>query len=93
MSREGYDHPSAVGLPPVARHPDRACADPDVNPEIFYPTARGAVALVTAREVCGRCPHRQECLDWALETGQGFGIWSGTTPEERERMIKSREDA
>ena len=26
---------------------------------------------------CRRCPVKTQCLEWALESGQGFGIWGG----------------
>jgi WhiB family redox-sensing transcriptional regulator len=74
----------AAATPPVAALPDRACAGED--PEIFFPTVGGPAS--EARAICGRCPHRQACLDWALETEQGFGIWGGTTPDERAAMLR-----
>lgn len=92
-----FDPATAYATPPVAALPDRACNG--VDPEIFYPRRRdyGPGGLddydpVTSREdaktVCRRCPHRRPCLRWALETRQGFGIWGGTTPTERARMLK-----
>lgn len=38
---------------------------------------------VVAREVCGRCAVRLECLEFALRTGQQHGIWGGLTECER----------
>ena len=29
---------------------------------------------------------RTACLDWALRHGQGYGIWGGTTEEERRAL-------
>jgi WhiB family redox-sensing transcriptional regulator len=73
---------AAQATPPVAALPDRACADTDFG--IFYPDHRSQARQ--ARDICGRCPHRQPCLDWALETRQSFGIWAGTSPDERAAM-------
>jgi len=73
-----------AATPPVAALPDRACADTD--PEIFFPGNRVDEAL--ALDLCADCPHRQPCLDWALGTEQQFGIWGGTTAEQRVRMIR-----
>lgn len=78
------DRASARDTPPVAAYPDRACAGAD--PEIFFPPA--GTNATKARATCGRCPHRQACLDWALETGQQFGVWGGTAPDERAQMLR-----
>jgi WhiB family redox-sensing transcriptional regulator len=60
----------------------RACAGAD--PAIFFPEQGGPAS--EAKAICGRCPHRQACLDWAIATGQAFGIWGGASPDERARM-------
>jgi WhiB family redox-sensing transcriptional regulator len=52
-----------------------------MDPAIFFPT-RGA-PLDEARAVCARCPVRADCLDYAMETGQKFGIWGGLSERER----------
>lgn len=74
----------ARATPPVAAEPDRACAGTD--PEIFFPKVTTATAEAFA--ICGRCPHRQACLDWALATGQAHGVWGGTSADERARMLR-----
>jgi len=74
----------AAATPPVAAFPDRACAGED--PEIFFPGPLGSSR--EAVDVCRRCPHRQLCLDWALDTEQRFGVWGATTPEERLRILR-----
>lgn len=47
-------------------------------------------ATRNARAVCSRCPVAQDCLWWALETGQQWGVWGGMTPPERDQMAASR---
>ena len=39
-----------------------------------------------ARQVCQRCPAQEPCLRWALDRGVAFGIWGGTTEDERRAM-------
>ncbi|MEW2273703.1 WhiB family transcriptional regulator [Streptomyces griseofuscus] len=59
------------------------------DPDLFFPIGSTGPAQVQAEEakkVCQRCPVRQECLDWALDTGQGIGVWGGTTELERRRL-------
>ena len=51
-----------------------------------------------AREICGRCTVRDQCLDLALtlEAAWGVslhGIWGGTTPGERDAIAKRRRAA
>jgi len=60
-----------------------------VDADLFFPEGRGAAVHIQteqAKKVCNRCPVRQRCLDWALETGQHTGVWGGTSPDERCRM-------
>ena len=61
-----------------------ACRDED--PELFFPAGTSGPALLQveqAKAVCRRCPVTGECLRWALDTGQEYGIWGGATEEER----------
>lgn len=43
----------------------------------------GQVAAAKAKALCAVCPVQQECLDFALDTGQRFGIWGGLTARQR----------
>ena len=42
-----------------------------------------------AKAVCRRCAVVDECLRWALETGQDAGVWGGLSEDER-RALKRR---
>lgn len=67
-----------------------ACRTAD--PELFFPVAAvgaGRARLARAKAVCAGCPVREQCLDYALQTGQTHGVWGGTTEEER-RVIAAR---
>lgn len=39
---------------------------------------------------CDVCPVQAECLDFALEMGETFGIFGGMLPEERRAMVDRR---
>lgn len=52
-----------------------------MDPAIFFPT-RGA-SLDEARAVCALCPVRVDCLDYAMQTAQKFGVWGGLSERER----------
>lgn len=59
-----------------------------IDPAIFFPE-RGE-SCVEAKAVCAGCPVRGECLDFALDVGEHFGIWGGTSERERQRMRRGR---
>ncbi|MDI6515167.1 WhiB family transcriptional regulator [Streptomyces coelicoflavus] len=68
-----------------------ACRTED--PDLFFPIGTtGPAALQTeqAKAVCRTCPVREQCLRWALDTGQTLGVWGGTSELER-RALKRRE--
>ncbi len=63
---------------------DAACTEDDTD--IFFPEGtdvKGKTAL--AKAICASCPIAAACLQYALATNEEFGIWGGTTPEERKR--------
>lgn len=67
-----------------------ACKEED--PELFFPvgsTGPAALQVAQAKSVCHRCPVAQDCLDWALRTGQDSGVWGGLEEGER-RALKRR---
>ena len=57
--------------------------------ETFYTAefARGPLKRnheAMAKAVCATCPVAHQCLAWALEFAEPYGIWGGLTPEERD---------
>jgi WhiB family redox-sensing transcriptional regulator len=43
--------------------------------------------------ICARCQVRRECLEFALAHDQVYGIWGGTTPEDRQRERRRKRRA
>lgn len=84
-----FDRVEARAIPPAAVLENGACHGQDLA--LFFPE-QGERAT-EARKICGRCDHRAECLNWALDTGQAFGIWGGKSPDERFELIKLRRAA
>ena len=71
------------------RHAAR-CRDED--PELFFPIGNTGPALLQiedAKTVCRTCTVTEDCLTWALESGQDAGVWGGLSEDER-RALKRR---
>ncbi|MEO8322540.1 MAG: WhiB family transcriptional regulator [Actinomycetota bacterium] len=60
----------------------------EVEPEIFFPERGGSSKA--ARSVCSQCKVREECLEYALNNKEQFGIWGGTSERERRRLRRER---
>ena len=64
----------------------------DVDPELFFPIGNTGPALrqiEEAKQICARCKVTEECLRWALDSGQDSGVWGGLSEDER-RALKRR---
>ena len=69
---------------------DALCAGSDRV--LFFPGH--GMANREAKRLCSLCPVRRQCLDYALSEPDlcitGTGIWAGTTPNERKRMVHAQ---
>ncbi len=71
------------GLPEEASWQERSlCAQTD--PEAFFPEKGGSTR--EAKRICVGCEVRSECLEYALENDERFGIWGGLSERERRRL-------
>ncbi|HET7490158.1 MAG TPA: WhiB family transcriptional regulator [Acidimicrobiales bacterium] len=59
-----------------------------VDPDLFFPE-RGA-STREAKEVCRGCVVRMDCLEYALDNAEKFGIWGGMSERERRRLRRAR---
>ena len=66
-----------------------ACAG--VDPEVFFPD-RGESTKI-AKAICDECIVSDECLEFALERNERFGIWGGMSARERRRIRAARRKA
>ena len=56
------------------------------DPELWWPngaTGDEAIKAELAKSICQQCPVKLDCLSYAIEHRQFFGIWGATTEEER----------
>lgn len=70
-------------------HERAACINMSID--LFFPdvepTDKTVELYVEAKEVCGSCPVRHECLAYAMGRERDerwrYGLWGGLTPHER----------
>jgi WhiB family transcriptional regulator, redox-sensing transcriptional regulator len=68
-----------------------ACKDTD--PELFFPLSAwgpSLTQLATAKAICAGCEVAAECLRFALSSGQEYGVWGGTSEDERKAMRRAQ---
>jgi WhiB family redox-sensing transcriptional regulator len=68
-----------------------ACLSAD--PDLFFPVAVGAAAgrdVPRALLICDGCSVKRQCLDFAIKHREESGIWGGTTPDQRLRVLRQR---
>jgi len=68
-----------------------ACLSAD--PDLFFPISTKGPAekqIARAKMICAGCRVRQECLEFAQVHDLTYGIWGGTTPEDRQRERRRR---
>lgn len=59
-----------------------------VDPDIFYPASDEDA--YEAKGICGICPVREACLEYALVNRERDGVWGGATERERRRLVRQR---
>lgn len=68
-----------------------ACFGQDT--ELFYPEPGVKGSAKQSAEIkafCKICSVRIDCLEYALKNEEAFGIWGGTTPKERSKILAQR---
>lgn len=63
---------------------DALCAQTD--PEAFFPEKGGSTR--DAKRICEQCDVRAQCLEYALQNDERFGIWGGLSERERRKLRK-----
>ena len=71
-----------------------ACKNMDTSIFFYEDNERGQekdLREKTAKAICDTCPVINECLEFALQIKEDYGIWGGTTPEERKLIRRRRQ--
>ena len=84
-------------LAPPSWTKDALCTQ--VDPELFFPDKGGSTRA--AKKICGRCPVRAACLEYALDYESGamgtatsygaVGVYGGLSAIERRRLRQRRQ--
>lgn len=90
MPDNWFVDPVHLGIPGIRSEDDGAlawqadslCAQTD--PEAFFPEKGGSTR--EAKKICGQCEVSAECLEYALQNDERFGIWGGLSERERRRL-------
>lgn len=88
--------PVRLGVPGVRRpveeddnelawQADSLCAQTD--PEAFFPEKGGSTR--EAKKICQSCEVRAQCLEYALENDERYGIWGGLSERERRKLRRN----
>ena len=72
------------GMPSWTEEANCKGADAD----IFFPE-RGA-STRKAKSICRACSVQEDCLEFAIENSEKFGIWGGLSERERRRIKRQR---
>lgn len=64
------------------------------NPDLFFPLGDTGAALLQVEEAKGfcrrRCPVINQCLVWALESGEEYGVWGGQSESQLRTIRRDR---
>lgn len=63
-----------------------ACRGAD---DVMFPDSNTA-GIAAAKKLCAACPSRLDCLDWALDNREAFGVWGGLDEAERRAILRRR---
>ena len=71
-----------------------ACRDMDSNMFYYEDQERGPdkeQRIAKAKAICETCKVKTECLEFAIQINERYGIWGGTTEEERQSIKRRRQ--
>lgn len=57
--------------------------------KLMHPEPDDVSAVDRAKAICAGCPVQLTCLEWALARRERFGVWGGTSEEDREKLRRS----
>ncbi len=68
------------------------CAQWEVDPEIFFAQEGNRRQEPQAKAICGACAVKANCLLFAMQNNEQYGIWGGLTQTERQQYTSHMSD-
>lgn len=60
----------------------------EVDPELFFPERESdRCTSAAAVRICQSCPVQTQCLEWAIDNQEMWGVWGGVS-ERRRRQFR-----
>jgi WhiB family redox-sensing transcriptional regulator len=72
-------HIDTITSPDLDWQQEALCAQ--TGADFFFPEPGSSVR--EAKRICGLCPIRSACLEYALDNDERFGVWGGLSEKER----------
>jgi WhiB family redox-sensing transcriptional regulator len=63
------------------------------NGDDWFPERSDLRPMAGAKRICAGCEVREQCLSYALERNEPWGVWGGLSTPQRKRLLKARRDA
>jgi WhiB family transcriptional regulator, redox-sensing transcriptional regulator len=80
-----------ASAPPFQADPTLACRTGVEPADSWFPEKKLGPAGRRALALCRSCPKVADCLAWALDTRQPFGILGATTAQQRALILQDRQ--
>ncbi|SDP21196.1 Transcription factor WhiB [Streptomyces sp. cf386] len=77
--RMHIDTITTITSPDLDWQQEALCAQ--TGADFFFPEPGSSVR--EAKRICGLCPIRSTCLEYALDNDERFGVWGGLSEKER----------
>jgi WhiB family redox-sensing transcriptional regulator len=58
-----------------------------IGGDLWFPEKGGDDAAL-AKKICRGCPIRLQCLEFALDNNERYGVWGGLTERERGSLLR-----
>lgn len=88
MNPVNEPRPPAFAHIPEPWTADAACLNH--NPELWFAGDNDLDARHEAYTICGTCPVRVACLEFAIRTNSTYGVWGGASMNRRAELGRAR---